>query len=56
MPSRTLKTIQDCQDFLTGLKLMGTGGGGAPQSGLEMLSTALEEGLDLTWIDAVGPA
>ena len=52
MPSRTLKTIQDCQDFLTGLKLMGTGGGGAPQSGLEMLSTALEEGLDLTWIDA----
>ena len=52
MPTRTLKTQQDCLDFLTGLKLMGTGGGGAPKSGLEMLEAALAEGLDLTWIDA----
>lgn len=52
MPRRTLKTIQDCQDFITGLKLLGTGGGGAPKSGLEMLSSALDEGLELTWIDA----
>ena len=52
MPTRTLKTMEDCQDFLTGLKLMGTGGGGAPKSGMEMLENALAEGLDLTWIDA----
>ena len=52
MPTRTLHTQQDCLDFLTGLKLMGTGGGGAPESGLEMLEAALAEGLDLTWIDA----
>ena len=30
MPGRTLKTKQDCIDFLTGLKLLGTGGGGSP--------------------------
>lgn len=52
MPSRSLKTQQDCMDFLTGLKLMGTGGGGSPKTGLELLTKALAEGLDLTWIDA----
>jgi len=52
MPSKTLKTELDCNDFLTGLKLLGTGGGGSPKSGMEMLSTALAEGLNLTWVDA----
>ena len=52
MPSRSLKTQQDCMDFLTGLKLMGTGGGGSPKTGLELLTNALAEGLNLTWIDA----
>jgi uncharacterized protein len=51
MPSRTLKTQQDCLDFITGLKLMGTGGGGAPKSGMEMLAAALDEGLELSWVD-----
>lgn len=51
MPSRTLRTEQDCKDFLSGLKLMGTGGGGSPDAGMEMLSAALAEGLNLTWID-----
>ncbi|HWQ84319.1 MAG TPA: DUF917 domain-containing protein [Anaerolineales bacterium] len=52
MPTRTIKTAQDCADFLTGLKLMGTGGGGSPTTGLELLSKALAEGLELSWIDA----
>ena len=52
MPTRTIKTIQDCRDFLTGLKLLGTGGGGSPTTGLELLSNALAEGLELSWIDA----
>ena len=52
MPTRTLKTEQDCRDFLTGLKLMGTGGGGSPAAGLEMLLQALAEGLELRWVDA----
>ena len=51
MSGKTLKTEQDCMDFLTGLKLMGTGGGGSPTSGMEMLSAALAEGLPLSWID-----
>jgi DUF917 family protein len=28
MSKKVLKTKQDCIDFLTGLKLLGTGGGG----------------------------
>lgn len=52
MPARTLKDEQDCKDFLSGLKLLGTGGGGSPASGMEMLAEALAEGLELSWIDA----
>jgi uncharacterized protein len=52
MPNRNLKTEQDCIDFLSGLKLLGTGGGGAIESGMEMLKGALSEGLTISWIDA----
>jgi len=52
MPARSLKTEQDCKDFLPGLKLFGTGGGGSATMGLEMLTKALAEGLNLSWIDA----
>lgn len=51
MPSRTLKTEQDCLNFLSGLKLLGTGGGGSVTAGMEMLLQALAENLVLTWID-----
>lgn len=51
MPNFTLKTEQDIQDFISGLKLLGTGGGGSPASGLEMLNAALAEGLELSWTD-----
>lgn len=51
MPSHSLKTLRDCQDFLSGVRLFGTGGGGNIQSGMEMLEAALEEGLTLRWID-----
>lgn len=52
MPNRTLKNEQDCQDFISGLKLLGTGGGGSPAAGMEMLRTALAEGLQIGWVDA----
>ena len=52
MAKHYLKTETDCMDFLTGLKLMGTGGGGSPASGMEMLSDALADGLELSWVDA----
>lgn len=51
MPTRSIKTHDDCLDFLTGLKLMGTGGGGSPTTGMEQLSKALAEGLELSWVD-----
>ena len=52
MAKHFLKTETDCMDFLAGLKLMGTGGGGSPASGMEMLSGALADGLELSWVDA----
>ncbi len=51
MPNRTIKTEQDCKDFLSGLKLLGTGGGGAPKTGMELLTKALAEGLNMSWVD-----
>jgi uncharacterized protein len=51
MPNRILKTKQDCLDFLTGLKLMGTGGGGPTETGLELMEGAMQEGFTLKWID-----
>jgi len=52
MSTKTLRTEQDCPDFLTGLKLLETGGGGSTTAGMEMLSTALAEGLTPSWVDA----
>ena len=52
MPAQSLKTENDCKDFLTGLKLLGTGGGGSTASGMEMLMGALNDGLELNWVDA----
>jgi len=52
MSKKVLKTKQDCIDFLTGLKLLGTGGGGSMTTGMELLTKALDEGLTLSWIDA----
>jgi len=52
MNKHFIRTETDCADFLTGLKLLGTGGGGSPAAGMEMLSSALAEGLELSWVDA----
>ncbi|MCE1255111.1 MAG: DUF917 domain-containing protein [Anaerolineae bacterium] len=52
MPNRMIKTEQDCIDFLSGLKLLGTGGGGSMESGMELLKGALDEGLEIKWINA----
>jgi uncharacterized protein len=46
-----LATIADCEDFISGCRFMGTGGGGGADWGLSMLRSALEEGLPLEWID-----
>ena len=51
MINKGIRNNVDCQDFLTGLKLLGTGGGGSIESGREMIEEALDEGLEMTWID-----
>ena len=50
--SQTLETVADCEDFVAGCLFMGTGGGGDPQEGTQVLTAALNDGLDLGWHDA----
>ena len=51
MPTRELKTQQECEDFVRGCTLMGTGGGGSPARGLRQLQDALEAGLKPGWTE-----
>ena len=51
MPNGSLTTLEDCEDFVRGCLFMGTGGGGSVEWGMRMLRAALDEGLDLKWID-----
>jgi DUF917 family protein len=41
MPKMTLKTITEVEDFVRGLGILGTGGGGEPSKGLTMLEASL---------------
>jgi len=51
MPNGRLRTLEDCEDFVRGCLFMGTGGGGSVDWGMGMLRAALDEGLDLEWVD-----
>ncbi len=51
MLTHELKTRQQCEDFVRGCTIMGTGGGGSPARGVEKLAKGLDEGLRLGWID-----
>jgi len=51
MPRGTLRSKQDCSDFISGCLFMGTGGGGSVEWGTEMLVAALDEGLSIEWVD-----
>jgi DUF917 family protein len=51
MPAGTLKTLQDCEDFIQGCMIYGTGGGGSPEFGRKLLSEALADGCPLQWVD-----
>ena len=52
MPYGKLETLQDCEDFVQGCLVMGTGGGGSVAEGMEALQEALNTGLTLEWVDA----
>ena len=51
MRKRTLRTVEDCCDFVRGCTLLGTGGGGDPGKGLELLVPEIEAGKELRWVD-----
>lgn len=51
MTRTILKTLQECEDFVRGCTVMGTGGGGAPERGMQLFSSALERGSEIAWID-----
>jgi len=51
MPRRHLSTMQDCEDLICGCLFMGTGGGGSAESGREVFTSALKEGLKIEWMD-----
>jgi DUF917 family protein len=47
----TLRTEQECADFVRGLCFMGAGGGGPPKLGLKLLLAQLEAGREIEWVD-----
>ncbi len=51
MPTRVLRTEQEAEDFLRGLTLLGTGGGGRPEVGRSYLRGLLAEGKLIGWTD-----
>jgi DUF917 family protein len=51
MPTRVLNTKQNCEDFIQGCLIYGTGGGGSLEFGRQMLNEALKAGLTLKWVD-----
>ena len=51
MPHGILKNRQDCKDFISGCLFMGTGGGGSVEMGMGLFTSALDEGLQIEWVD-----
>ena len=46
-----LKTREDVHALIAGLTLLGTGGGGRPEQGLDALLPHVESGRRLAWVD-----
>ncbi|MDR7402778.1 MAG: DUF917 domain-containing protein [Armatimonadota bacterium] len=51
MPRHRVRTTVEAEDFLRGLTLLGTGGGGRPDKGREYLLPHVTEGPDIEWVD-----
>jgi DUF917 family protein len=51
MPHVTLRTQQECEDFVRGLCFMAAGGGGEPRGGLELLLHQVGAGREVEWVD-----
>ena len=51
MPTTVIRSKQEIEDLAWGCTFMGTGGGGNPRTGIALLSAALEEGHEISWIN-----
>lgn len=51
MAKTVLKTKADVEDFVRGCTLLGTGGGGLAENGLQSLLSELETGKEVGWVD-----
>jgi DUF917 family protein len=51
MPTTTLKTRQECEDFVCGATLFGVGGGGPPAVGNRLLGEQIDAGREIRWVD-----
>jgi DUF917 family protein len=52
MAKTILKTETEVRDFIRGCTLLGTGGGGLEENGVQSLLSELEAGKEIGWIDA----
>lgn len=52
MAKTVLKTETDIRDLARGATLLGTGGGGLEENGVEGLLIVLEQGYEIAWVDA----
>jgi DUF917 family protein len=51
MPDNAIRSEVDVDDFIRGLMILGTGGGGHPEVGREYLLSHIREGRSLGWAD-----
>jgi DUF917 family protein len=51
MAKTILKTETDVRDFVRGCTLLGTGGGGLEENGLQSLLSELKAGKEISWVD-----
>jgi DUF917 family protein len=51
LPAHGLETLDDAEDLVRGLTILGVGGGGEPRVGISRLSTHLAVGKVVRWVD-----
>lgn len=51
MPTTTLKTKQETEDFVRGATFFGVGGGGPPTRGNQLLGEQIDAGREIRWVD-----